>query len=42
MYALGVLYDTGGPLPKDTGESRKWLTAAASHGHEMAVQMLNR
>lgn len=42
MYALGVLYDTGGPLPKDAGESRKWLNAAASHGHEMAVQMLNR
>ncbi|MGC4025471.1 MAG: hypothetical protein QM744_10165 [Mesorhizobium sp.] len=42
MYALGVLYDTGGPLPKDAVESRKWLNAAASHGHEMAAQMLNR
>lgn len=39
QYALGVMY-SGGGIPRDMGEARRWYQAAAAQGHIAALESL--
>lgn len=42
MFALGVLYSSGGELAEDDEQAQKWFASAAKHGHEPAIEFLAR
>jgi len=41
QYQLGFRYASGRGVPKDMVMAYKWLTIAAAHGHEQAIELKN-
>ncbi|HEY1173496.1 MAG TPA: SEL1-like repeat protein [Verrucomicrobiae bacterium] len=41
QYQLGFRYASGRGVTKDVVTAYKWLTIAAAHGHEQAIELKN-
>jgi TPR repeat protein len=41
QYQLGFRYASGRGVPKDVVMAYKWLSIAAAHGHEQAIELKN-
>jgi len=41
QYQLGFRYAAGRGVPKDVVMAYKWLSIAAAHGHEQAIELKN-